>query len=185
MPKQSPPQSQMPIAGEIRPRVTPLKPPPAPSDVQSTPRSLPKTLPPPLPPVPRRAASVEIPRTSDETTNPAVDAKPLTPVPGTLRAPTPPPTLPPPPTPPPTPNHTESEARGSIMGIGVAAIGHTAVSGEIPTKVPPGGRVLVPGPNGLMQSATVRQLLQGYYELEVGSSGETIWVPIAGVVPES
>ena len=48
----------------------------------------------------------------------------------------------------------------------------------------PGARVLVPGPNGLMQSATVRQLLQGYYELEVGSSGETIWVPINGVVPE-
>ena len=36
----------------------------------------------------------------------------------------------------------------------------------------------------LMQSATVRQLLQGYYELEVGGSGETIWVPMNGVVPE-
>ena len=57
-------------------------------------------------------------------------------------------------------------------------------SGEIPTKIAPGARVLVPGPNGLMQSATVRQLLQGYYELEVGGSGETIWVPINGVVPE-
>jgi hypothetical protein len=34
-----------------------------------------------------------------------------------------------------------------------------------------------------MQSATVRQLLQGYYELEVGASGETIWVPVNGVVP--
>jgi len=45
--------------------------------------------------------------------------------------------------------------------------------------------VLVPGPNGLMQSATVRQLLSGYYELEVGSSGETMWVPIGGVVPEN
>lgn len=76
------------------------------------------------------------------------------------------------------------EARGSIIGIGMTAIGSTAVAGEIPTKVPPGGRVLVPGPNGLMQSATVRQLLQGYYELEVGSSGETIWVPVNGVVPE-
>jgi hypothetical protein len=73
------------------------------------------------------------------------------------------------------------------MGIGMSAIGATttgAVAGEIPTKVAPGGRVLVPGPNGLMQSATVRQLLQGYYELEVGSSGETIWVPINNVVPE-
>ena len=28
-------------------------------------------------------------------------------------------------------------------------------------------------------------LLQGYYELEVGSSGQTIWVPVSGVVPES
>jgi hypothetical protein len=36
-----------------------------------------------------------------------------------------------------------------------------------------------------MQSATVRQLLSGYYELEVGSSGETIWVPVNGVVPEN
>jgi hypothetical protein len=79
---------------------------------------------------------------------------------------------------------TPSEARGAIVGIGMAPIGQSAVSGEIGPKVAPGGRVLVPGPNGLMQSATVRQLLQGYYELEVGSSGETIWVPISGVVPE-
>jgi len=35
-----------------------------------------------------------------------------------------------------------------------------------------------------MQSATVRQFLQGYYELEVGSTGQMIWVPMAGVVPE-
>ena len=75
------------------------------------------------------------------------------------------------------------EARGSIIGIGMGHIG-SAVSGEIPMKVAPGGRVLVPGPNGLMQSATVRQLLQGYYELEVGRLGETIWVLISGVVPE-
>jgi hypothetical protein len=58
-------------------------------------------------------------------------------------------------------------------------------SGEIGQKIAPGGRVLVPGPDGLMQSATVRQLLQGYYELEVGGSGETIWVPMNGVVPEN
>ena len=42
----------------------------------------------------------------------------------------------------------------------------------------------MPGPNGLMQSATVRQQLQGYYELEIGSSGDTVWVPVTGVVPE-
>lgn len=77
------------------------------------------------------------------------------------------------------------EPRGSIMGIGMSHIGSSELaSGEIPTKIAPGGRVLVPGPNGLMQSATVRQLLQGYYELEVGGSGETIWVPVSGVVPE-
>jgi hypothetical protein len=84
----------------------------------------------------------------------------------------------------PVPSPAVEEPRGSIMGIGMTAIGATSTAGEIPTKVPPGSRVLVPGPNGLMQSATVRQLLQGYYELEVGSSGETIWVPISGVVPE-
>jgi hypothetical protein len=59
-----------------------------------------------------------------------------------------------------------------------------SVSTPIAIGIAPGGRVLVPGPNGLMQSATVRNLVQGYYELEVGGSGETIWVPISGVVPE-
>jgi hypothetical protein len=68
--------------------------------------------------------------------------------------------------------------------IGSGTIETAVVSGEIQKKIGPGGRVLVPGPNGLMQSATVLQLLQGYYELEVGGSGETIWVPINGVVPE-
>jgi hypothetical protein len=84
---------------------------------------------------------------------------------------------------------------GSILGIGVSHIGSTEVaaspapaasapSGDGSDKFPPGARVLVPGPGGLMQSATVRQLLQGYYELEVGGSGETIWVPMNGVVLE-
>jgi hypothetical protein len=79
------------------------------------------------------------------------------------------------------------EPRGAILGIGMSPIGQgpvTAVAGEIGPKVSPGGRVLVPGPNGLMQSATVRQMLHGYYELEVGHSGETIWVPVHNVVPE-
>ncbi|HUS28996.1 MAG TPA: hypothetical protein VMZ53_10805, partial [Kofleriaceae bacterium] len=89
------------------------------------------------------------------------------------------------------PEPVQAEPRGSILGIGMGAIGSTSVgvakgvaSGEISQKIAPGGRVLVPGPNGLMQSATVRNLVQGYYELEVGGSGETIWVPISGVVPE-
>lgn len=112
---------------------------------------------------------------ADDATQPGVK----TPVPGSLRVPDPPvrragsepsPML--------------DEARGSILGIGVSHIGSSSAAGEIPTKVAVGKRVLVPGPNGLMQSATVRQLLSGYYELEVGSSGETIWVPITNVVPE-
>jgi hypothetical protein len=73
-----------------------------------------------------------------------------------------------------------ADARGSVGATPVRG----EVAGEIRPKISPGQRVLVPGPNGLMQSATVRQLLQGYYELEVGSSGETIWVPVAGVIPE-
>ncbi len=124
------------------------------------------------PPPTRRGSPIEVPQSSDEVTQPSVDtARLMTPVPGSLRAS------------PPDPNPAESESRGSIMGIGTSPIGHSSATGEISTKVAPGGRVLVPGPNGLMQSATVRQLLQGYYELEVGSSGETIWVPVTGVVP--
>lgn len=119
-------------------------------------------------PEPRRAGAIEVP---DEETKPGV---------GAVRAaseekPTPP------------------EPRSAILGIGV---GHIGSEGSVPRvapsdsandiakKIAPGGRVLVPGPNGLMMSATVRQLLQGYYELEVGGSGETIWVPVNGVVPE-
>jgi hypothetical protein len=122
-------------------------------------------------PVPRHVAPVDVPHSTEETTQPGVDIvrMPLGSSPGDLR-----------PTPP--------EPRGAILGIGVSHIGSepaaaAGADGDV-TKIPPGGRVLVPGPNGLMQSATVRQLLQGYYELEVGGSGETIWVPINGVVPE-
>src|SRR4029079_15446277 len=125
---------------------------------------LPPRLPPP-PPAPRRGHGHEGP--TEDITQPGVH----TPVPGMMRIGV-------------RADATPSEARGAIHGIGLAAIGQSAVSGEIGPKVAPGGRVLVPGPNGLMQSATVRQLLQGYYELEVGASGETIWVPVSGVVPE-
>jgi hypothetical protein len=112
----------------------------------------------------------EVVRAHDEVTEPR-----YTPVPAALEAPRPRATTSPP-----------DDGHGAILGIGTGTIGGRdgAVAGEIPIKVAPGQRVLVPGPNGLMQSATVRQLLQGYYELEVGSSGQTIWVPINGVVPE-
>ncbi|HEY4175318.1 MAG TPA: hypothetical protein VGM90_00730 [Kofleriaceae bacterium] len=72
----------------------------------------------------------------------------------------------------------------SVLGIGMGAIGVEPPKEAAASKVPVGGRVLVPGPNGLMQSATVRQLLQGYYEIEIGSTGQTVWVPVAGVVPD-
>jgi hypothetical protein len=130
----------------------------------------------PIPAPPRRAGSIEVPQSSDETTDPSHDVAAAAKAAGSDAIandarPTPP------------------EPRGAILGIGMSPIGSgtietAVVSGEIQKKIGPGGRVLVPGPNGLMQSATVLQLLQGYYELEVGGSGETIWVPINGVVPE-
>jgi hypothetical protein len=129
----------------------------------------------------------EVLRAPDETTEPGIK----TPLPGAVTIPKLPPVPPPVPPPlprpgPPRPATPPAEGQGAILGIGTGAIGGRIgeVSGEIPIKIAPGQRVLVPGPNGLMQSATVRQLLQGYYELEVGSSGQTIWVPINGVVPE-
>ena len=127
------------------------------------------------PPGPISSPAVEVPRSPDEITHPNL----ATPPPGSVRLQTPVPSAP--------------GAAPAILGIGMGAIGgasttnsgtSSTASGEIQKKVEPGRRVLVPGPNGLMQSATVRQLLSGYYELEVGSSGETIWVPMSGVVPE-
>lgn len=126
----------------------------------------------------KSSGPAEVLRSPDEKTDPGI----TTPLPGAVMIPVPPPPRPGPPRPATPP----AEAQGAILGIGTGAIGGRVgeVSGEIPIKIAPGQRVLVPGPNGLMQSATVRQLLQGYYELEVGSSGQTIWVPISGVVPE-
>jgi hypothetical protein len=123
-------------------------------------QSSPEITPPPLPPPPGPEIQAASDATQPGVHSPAPNIYP--------RAATPPPA---------------DEPRGAIFGVGTHAIGHGAVAGEIGHKVPPGARVLVPGPNGLMQSATVRQLMQGYYELEVGSSGETIWVPMNTVVP--
>jgi hypothetical protein len=134
---------------------------------------------------PNSGVPVEVPRSTDDITQPGIRTP--TPAPGAMRmagvpapgavgaAPMAPAASPP-----------------AILGIGVGmgvgvGMGNAAVAGEIggsKKQLTAGARVLVPGPNGLMQSATVRQLLQGYYELEVGHSGETIWVPVNGVVPE-
>jgi|HubBroStandDraft_6_1064221.scaffolds.fasta_scaffold11477_2 hypothetical protein len=163
-PPTTPPHSKTtPLGVPLAPQSTTVTPPPP----APTPRMMPAI------PEARRARPVETPQT-DETTQPH-----HTPVPGTLRLGAdgkPEATKPDP----------RAEPRGAILGIGMAHIGSSELaSGEIPQKVAPGARVLVPGPDGLMQSATVRQLLQGYYELEVGGSGETIWVPVTGVVPET
>lgn len=138
------------------------KPPPIPPRRSS----ISETLPPPMPPIPAPARPATAPPAAEGSSpaNPRLASEP-------------------------SPAAAAPEARGSILAIG-ARIGESPVSsgsvtsGEILAKVAPGKRVLVPGPHGLMQSATVRQLLSGYYELEVGSSGETIWVPMAHVVPE-
>jgi hypothetical protein len=50
--------------------------------------------------------------------------------------------------------------------------------------MPPGARVLVAGSDGLLHAAMVRQVMQGYYEVEIGATGETVWVPVSQVVPE-
>ena len=138
-------------------------------------KALKPTMPPPLPSIVGRAAP-SLPRPPRPTPAAAgaaaPAAPPVSPAPAPAAAPAPAP---------------EGEARGAILGIGMGSIGSTPVgevAGEVPPKILPGQRVLVPGPAGLMQSATVRQLLQGYYELEVGSSGQTIWVPVGGVIPE-
>jgi hypothetical protein len=150
---------------------------------------------------PRRAGSIEVPQSTDEVTQPGVDIVRSSSGGATLasgeidsnkkRVPTAASEK----KTDPQPKPAQEEPRGAILGIGMGAIGSGGVgnsgvaasgvaSGEISQKIAPGGRVLVPGPNGLMQSATVRNLVQGYYELEVGGSGETIWVPMNGVVPE-
>ena len=163
----------MAVSGEITPRA-PAPPPPA-----QAPRTK-STLPPPLPSLRKQET-----RQADDETLRGVGGGPIKTLPSSgpedatrpdnpvqaLGTPSP-----------------QVAPRGAIMGVGMSAIGatpvHGAAVGEIGPKISPGQRVLVPGPNGLMQSATVRQLLQGYYELEVGSSGETIWVPVNGVIPE-
>ena len=87
------------------------------------------------------------------------------------------------------------EIKSQVVSGGMSS---AAVSGEIAprsTTLPPpsadipmmstGTRVLVAGPDGRLHSAVVRQHMAGYYELEIGAGGETVWVPMAQVLPES
>ena len=100
-----------------------------------------------------------------------------------------------------------SSASGAIgrvgvgMGVGVGAESRlgTDSSTEISTpptqddilgartqydRFEPGTMVLVAGADGRLQSATVKHHQAGYYELEIGGSSETVWVPVTSVVPE-
>jgi hypothetical protein len=85
-----------------------------------------------------------------------------------------------------------------VASVVSGGLSSASVSGEIAprsTTIPPpgadipmmstGSRVLVAGPDGRLHSAVVRQHMAGYYELEIGSSGETVWVPMAQVLPET
>jgi hypothetical protein len=86
-------------------------------------------------------------------------------------------------------------AIGSTPGVVSGEIG--VVSGEInprpttlspqnePLVLTPGSRVLVAGPDGRLHAAVVRQHTQGYYELEIGATGETVWVPEGQVLPDA
>jgi len=55
---------------------------------------------------------------------------------------------------------------------------------ETGPALPAGTRVLVALADGLFHAATVRQAMQGYYELDIGDTGETVWVPMSQVAPQ-
>ncbi len=54
-----------------------------------------------------------------------------------------------------------------------------------PTLLPVGARVLVSSPDGSLHASTIRQHQQGYYEVELGATGQTVWVPVGQVIPET
>lgn len=103
---------------------------------------------------------------------------------------------PPGPTPaPPTSATTSSSTSGVVSGeIGVVSGeigGSKKSSGTVPPSsndaasvLPAGARVLVPSADGLLHASTVRQHQQGYYEVEIGATGQTVWVPAGAVIPQ-
>jgi hypothetical protein len=100
----------------------------------------------------------------------------------------------------PKPGNPVSQVSGEIGGnssgsgsggIAVSSEAGGSVSGEIGGKktpppppeptvplIPDGSRVLVALADGLMHSAIIKQAMQGYYELEIEASGDTVWVPV-------
>jgi hypothetical protein len=77
----------------------------------------------------------------------------------------------------------ESPGAGS-PSASITSEDEKSVKGEIVEKLETGARVLVPGADGRLVAATIRQEQSGYYELEIGGTGETLWVPRANVVEE-
>jgi hypothetical protein len=60
-----------------------------------------------------------------------------------------------------------------------------AAAGAAPTGLlPAGARVLLPSPDGSLQAATIVRHDHGYYQVEVGASGEQAWVPAGQVIPQ-
>lgn len=98
----------------------------------------------------------------------------------------------------------ESTAKGPAPAAPISSSSAAVAAGEIggskaepPAPAPPppppeptvpllpnGSRVLVALADGLMHSALIRQAMQGYYELEIEASQDTLWVPVNMVAPQ-
>jgi hypothetical protein len=80
-------------------------------------------------------------------------------------------------------NNAESTERGAAPSDPALVPPAMDAAAAVAT-LPAGTRVLVALADGLFHSATVRQALQGYYELDVGDTGELVWVPMGQVAPQ-
>jgi hypothetical protein len=149
-----------------------------------TPRPKSASVPPPVPPVPTTSDAPPGSTEKDTQKLPRQDGKPGVPV-EKKGGPTPSDGVPLP---------VMGIGMGG-MGVGMTRVGDSspnkitsedekAVQGEIVEKLDQGSRVLVPGADGRLVSATIRQEQSGYYELEIGGTGETLWVPRANVVAD-
>ena len=93
------------------------------------------------------------------------------------------------PVPPPSVATASSSTAAAVSGeIGGSKSAEPAAPPPPPEPVVPllpnGSRVLVALADGLMHSALIRQAMQGYYELEIETSGDTVWVPVNMVSPQ-
>lgn len=93
--------------------------------------------------------------------------------------------------PPPPPSSDRTSSPDVTSGVISGEIGAGRTTSVPPATVTPEGailpagtRVLVPSPDGSLHASTIRQHSQGYYEVEIGATGQTVWVPIHTVIPE-